>query len=93
MATRVKLERVSYTRGLTISQSEFGGSGRQVRPFFQEENVYFLTAQTLWTQRSERDSGVTTEWSIFFFSLADGTGNSMETLVLESMVTGHRHAQ
>lgn len=30
---------------------------------------------------------------IIFFSLADGTGNSMETLVLESMVAGHRHAQ
>lgn len=30
---------------------------------------------------------------LFFFSLADGTGNSMETLVLESMVAGHRHAQ
>lgn len=54
--------------------------------------MYFLTAQALWTQRSKRDSGVTTERSIFF-SLADGTGNSMETLVLESMVAGHRHAQ
>lgn len=53
--------------------------------------MYFLTAQALWTQRSERDSGVTTE--LFFFSLADGTGNSMETLVLESMVAGHRHTQ
>lgn len=92
MATRVKLERVSYTRGLTISQSEFGGSGRQFRLTSRKKMCIFLLPKP----RGPKGLGETQVLQLnglFFFSLADGTGNSMETLVLQSMVTGHRHAQ
>lgn len=91
MAPRVKLERVSYTRGLTISQSEFGGSGRQFRLTCRKKMCIFLLPKPC-GPKGLRETQVL-QLNYFFFSLADGTGNSMETLVLESMVTGHRHAQ
>lgn len=84
MATSVKLERVSYTRGLTVSQSEFGDSGRQLSLTSRKKMLIFLLPKPCGA-KGLGETQVLQLNGLFFFPLADGTGISLETLVLESM--------